>query len=202
MPQPVPAAASPAALPAVAHPAPVPAADQLRPAFAAALSPAAPGRVVVRLEPAELGRIQVGILRHPDGPARIELLAERPDTLQLLMRDQPALHRALDQAGVPADGRVLHFQLGTPDATRDAPPPAPSSAQAGPSLGTGLGAGLNGQPGGSNAGGGQSGSQGGGRGQPPGWAGSTLPGGRDAGPTMPRPFRTAAGVRPGVDITA
>lgn len=110
----------------------MPAPDQLGPAFLAAASPAGPSRVVVRLDPAELGLVQVGIVRQPDGPARIELMAERPETLQLLMRDQPALHRALDLAGVPVEGRTLHFQLGAPDAARDpAPAPQPGAAAGG-----------------------------------------------------------------------
>jgi flagellar hook-length control protein FliK len=133
-PVPAPAGASSAADAAVMpHAAPaMPAPDQLGPAFLAAASPAGPSRVVVRLDPAELGLVQVGIVRQPDGPARIELMAERPETLQLLMRDQPALHRALDLAGVPVEGRTLHFQLGAPDAARDpAPAPQPGAAAGG-----------------------------------------------------------------------
>ena len=74
----------------------------------------APQTLVIRLDPAELGRVQVHIERTADGLSRISLHAERPDTLQLLVRDQPQLHRALDLAGVPPDGRMLQFQL-TPD---------------------------------------------------------------------------------------
>lgn len=82
-PVPAPAGASSAADAAVMpHAAPaMPAPDQLGPAFLAAASPAGPSRVVVRLDPAELGLVQVGIVRQPDGPARIELMAERPETL-------------------------------------------------------------------------------------------------------------------------
>ena len=39
------------------------------------------------------------------------LIVERPQTLLLLLRDQDQLHRALDQAGVPADGRTVSFHL-------------------------------------------------------------------------------------------
>ena len=35
--------------------------------------------------------------------------------MTLLLRDQHDLHRALDQAGVPADGRTLSFQLASQD---------------------------------------------------------------------------------------
>ena len=71
----------------------------------------APQTLVIRLEPAELGRVQVLIERSAEGLSLITLQAERPDTLQLLVRDQPQLHRALDLAGVPTDGRLLQFQL-------------------------------------------------------------------------------------------
>lgn len=121
-----------------------PLAGQLGPAFTSlaftspaftALASAGPARLVVRLDPAELGPVQVGITRPPDGPPRIELTAERPETLMLLMHDQPALHRALDLAGVPAEGRTLHFQLGTPDTS---PNPAPAAnTTAGSSFGQG-----------------------------------------------------------------
>ena len=40
---------------------------------------------------------------------------QRPETLALLLRDQPQLQQALDQAGVPSDGRHLVLQLDTPD---------------------------------------------------------------------------------------
>ena len=187
------------------HPMPTPAPDQLRSAFAAASASASagPAHLVVRLDPAELGRVQVGITRQPDGPARIELLAERPDTLQLLMRDQPALHRALDQAGVPAEGRLLHFQLGTPEAGRDSPGAGPSwsgpssgAAQPGGGPGAGPGAGMGGQPHGGPGG------QSGGRGPAQGWGGPASRTDQDAAfPVDTAPRRTFQSRR-GVDITA
>ncbi len=175
------------------HAAPsLPTPDQLRPAFAAAASATGPSHVIVRLDPAELGRVQVGILRQPDGASRIELVAEQPETLQLLMRDQPALHRALDLAGVPAEGRTLHFQVGSPDPARDpAPTPATQSGLAGGNLGSSMNS-----PGG---GGSQAGS---GRGQPPAWSGPPVRG-AELSTHLPHPaFRSPHGLRAGVDITA
>ena len=174
------------------HAAPsLPTPDQLRPAFAAAAAATGPSHVIVRLDPAELGRVQVGILRQPDGPSRIELVAERPETLQLLMRDQPALHRALDLAGVPAEGRTLHFQVGSPDLARD-PAPAPA-AQPGLAGGN-MGGSMNSPGGGSQPGSG--------RGQPPGWSGPPICG-AEPGAQLPHPaFRSPHGLRAGVDITA
>ncbi len=71
--------------------------------------------MTVRLDPEALGAVQVRIDRPKDGPARIEVTVERPETLSLLLRDQPQLQRALDQAGIPQDGRSLTFQIATPD---------------------------------------------------------------------------------------
>lgn len=175
------------------HAAPsLPTPDQLRPAFAAVAAATGPSHVIVRLDPAELGRLQVGILRQPDGPSRIELVAERPETLQLLMRDQPALHRALDLAGVPAEGRTLHFQVGSPDPARDPSPTATTQ----PGLASGnMGGSMNNPSGGGS----QPGS---GRGQPPGWSGAPVRG-AEPDTRLPHPaFRSPHGLRAGVDITA
>ncbi|HVZ08745.1 flagellar hook-length control protein FliK [Rhodopila sp.] len=66
-------------------------------------------RVTVRLHPAELGMVQVRIERGQDGATQVTVTAEKPGTLTLLQRDHADLHRALDQAGIPADGRTLSF---------------------------------------------------------------------------------------------
>ncbi|HTN11183.1 MAG TPA: flagellar hook-length control protein FliK [Acetobacteraceae bacterium] len=71
-------------------------------------------QLTLRLDPAELGHLQIAITRPKDAPPSVALTVERPETLLLLLRDQPALHRALDQAGVPADGRNVSFQLAAP----------------------------------------------------------------------------------------
>ena len=56
--------------------------------------------------------MEIRIERPADAPARVVLAVERPDTLMMLMRDQPQLNRALDAAGVSPDGRTLQFSLG------------------------------------------------------------------------------------------
>ena len=77
--------------------------------------PLTPPRVLsVQLDPEELGRVRIRIDRGGDGPARVDLTVDRPETLQLLLRDQTALHRALDQAGVTPDARVIRFHLADP----------------------------------------------------------------------------------------
>lgn len=74
-------------------------------------------RLIVRLEPPELGRVEVRVDRAADAPVRIDVTVQRPETLQLLLRDQPQLQHALDQAGLPADGRNVTFHIAPPSAT-------------------------------------------------------------------------------------
>jgi hypothetical protein len=76
-------------------------------------------QMTVRLHPAELGMVQVRIERATSGLTQIDITADKPATLLALQRDQPALHRALDQAGVSPAGRTISFH---------AVPPAPASS--------------------------------------------------------------------------
>ncbi len=111
-------------------------ASQVGPALASFAASAAhsgaPQSLVIRLDPMELGRVQVRIKRSPDGSARVDLVVERPDTLLLLLRDQPQLHRALDLAGVPSTDRTLQFHLTPPGATTPSPMSPQSNADHGP----------------------------------------------------------------------
>ena len=91
---------------------------QLAPTFTAIAQPgdsAAAKSLIIRLDPAELGHVQVRIDRPTGGPARVELIVERTDTLMMLMQDRPRLDQALTQAGVPPEGRTLQFNLGSQD---------------------------------------------------------------------------------------
>jgi hypothetical protein len=89
-------------------------------------------RLTVQLEPAELGRVQIRVERRKDGPTLVTLTADRPQTLNLLVRDKAELDRALDQAGVPVEGRSIAFRLGAADGPASAntatPPAAPPPA--------------------------------------------------------------------------
>jgi hypothetical protein len=76
-------------------------------------------QMTVRLHPAELGMVQVRIERATSGLTQVDIIADKPETLLALQRDQPALHRTLDQAGVPSAGRTISFH---------AVPPAPASS--------------------------------------------------------------------------
>lgn len=135
-PHPAPAPSqAPARSPAADRPAPPPAAAQVGPAlasFAASAShPGAPQHLTIRLDPMDLGRVQVRIERSPDGSARVDLKVEKPDTLLLLLRDQPQLHRALDLAGVPSTERTLQFHLAPPDTASSGGMAAQSNADGG-----------------------------------------------------------------------
>lgn len=81
----------------------------------AAGSSASPGSVTVTLEPVELGRVEISVRSENEQQARIHIVAERPETLLLLVRDQAALDRALAQAGVGAEGRAFSFDLAARD---------------------------------------------------------------------------------------
>jgi hypothetical protein len=90
------------------HPA-MPAA-QLAPALMTlAKTPDGSQQMTVRLNPDQLGMVQIRLDRAPSGATHIQILADRPETLQALQRDQPALHKTLDEAGIPGAGRTLAF---------------------------------------------------------------------------------------------
>ena len=68
-------------------------------------------RFQVRLDPPELGRVDVRLNIGDDGVARAHLVVERSETLDMFMRDQRQLERALEQAGVKTDENSLQFSL-------------------------------------------------------------------------------------------
>jgi len=68
-------------------------------------------RFEIRLDPAELGRIDVRLDIDKDGNVSSRLVIERADTYDLLRRDQSALERALQQAGLKTSENALEFSL-------------------------------------------------------------------------------------------
>jgi flagellar hook-length control protein FliK len=61
----------------------------------------------IRLDPAELGRIEVRLEIDEDGGVKAHLTVDRVETLALLQRDARSLERAFEQAGLkPTDGSV------------------------------------------------------------------------------------------------
>ncbi len=91
-------------------------ADQVSPALVGILKSAdGTQSVTVRLQPAELGQVQIRVERTNEGTAHVGITADRPETLQLLQRDLPRLEQALDQAGIQSNGRSVSFQATPPD---------------------------------------------------------------------------------------
>jgi flagellar hook-length control protein FliK len=65
----------------------------------------------IRLDPPELGRIDVRLGVDGNGQATTHVTVDRPDTLQLLQNQQPQLQQALEQAGLKTADNGLQFTL-------------------------------------------------------------------------------------------
>lgn len=68
-------------------------------------------RFQIRLDPPELGRVDVELKITSDGAVKAHLTVERSETLDLFLRDQKGLERALDAAGLKVDQDALQFSL-------------------------------------------------------------------------------------------
>ena len=68
-------------------------------------------RFEIRLDPAELGRIDVRIDVDRNGQVTSHLTVERPETLSMLRQDAPQLQRQLDDAGFKTGDGGLQFSL-------------------------------------------------------------------------------------------
>ncbi|MGJ3263823.1 MAG: flagellar hook-length control protein FliK [Salinarimonas sp.] len=67
-------------------------------------------RFTIRLDPVELGRIDVS-LEIEEGEVTARLQVERPETLLLLQRDAKALERAFEQAGLKTNESSVQMSL-------------------------------------------------------------------------------------------
>lgn len=65
----------------------------------------------IRLDPAELGRVDVRLTVDDMGKAQATLSVEKPQTLELLQKDQGHLERALKDAGLDLTQNGLNFSL-------------------------------------------------------------------------------------------
>lgn len=68
------------------------------------------GKISIKLNPEELGRVDVKLDIGRDGMVRATVMADRPETLDLLQRDARGLERALQEAGLKTDGQSLNFE--------------------------------------------------------------------------------------------
>ena len=80
-------------------------------------------RFEIRLDPADLGRIDVRIDVDRNGQVTSHLTVEKPETLSMLRQDAPQLQRALDAVpaeakaaaeGVGGRGAKVHWKLHPP----------------------------------------------------------------------------------------
>jgi flagellar hook-length control protein FliK len=65
----------------------------------------------IRLDPPDLGRIEVRLDVDKDGNVTSNMIVDRPETLDLLRRDAAGLDRALQDAGLKTSNNGLQFQL-------------------------------------------------------------------------------------------
>jgi hypothetical protein len=65
----------------------------------------------IRLDPPELGRIDVRLHIDSTGQVTSHLIADRSDTLDMLRRDAADLERSLQQAGLKTSDQALQFSL-------------------------------------------------------------------------------------------
>jgi len=68
-------------------------------------------RFQMRFDPPELGRVDVNMRVGADGGVHAHLIVERPETLDMFLRDQRGLERALEAAGLKAESENLQFSL-------------------------------------------------------------------------------------------
>lgn len=69
-------------------------------------------RFQIRLDPPELGRIDVRLSVDNSGTVQARMTVERAETLDLMQRDQRSLQQALQQAGLDTSKTNLEFSLG------------------------------------------------------------------------------------------
>jgi hypothetical protein len=89
-------------------------AAQAMPALIALAGTRTSQSIKLTLDPGSLGKLDIRIERSVDA-VNVQLTAEKPETAALLARDQSELHKVLDQAGLPADGRSITFHVAAPD---------------------------------------------------------------------------------------
>ncbi|MGN6310146.1 MAG: flagellar hook-length control protein FliK [Xanthobacteraceae bacterium] len=77
----------------------------------AASARAGNSRFEIRLDPAELGRIDVRLDVDRHGNVTSHLTVEKPETLAMLRQDAPQLQRSLEDAGLKTGQSGLQFSL-------------------------------------------------------------------------------------------
>ena len=73
----------------------------------------------IRLDPPELGRVEIRLSLDDSGKAQANLVVDKPQTLELLQRDASALTQSLADAGVSLSNNGLNFSLRGQDRQSD-----------------------------------------------------------------------------------
>ncbi len=81
------------------------------PVAIAARAQAGSNQFDIKLDPPELGRIDVRLDINSSGQVTLHVTVDRPETLTLLQNQQPQLERALEQAGLRTADNGLQFSL-------------------------------------------------------------------------------------------
>ena len=68
-------------------------------------------KINIKLHPAHLGRVEVRLDIAADGQLSAVIMAEKPETLELLQRDIKGLEKALQQAGLDTNSNSFNFGL-------------------------------------------------------------------------------------------
>ncbi|KZM49585.1 hypothetical protein OA90_14010 [Labrenzia sp. OB1] len=68
-------------------------------------------RFQMRFDPPELGRVEVNMKVSSDGSVHAHLIVDRPETLDMFLRDQRGLEKALEAAGLNPDSENMQFSL-------------------------------------------------------------------------------------------
>ena len=71
--------------------------------------------MTLRLDPPDLGRIEVHMQFTKDKTMKAHMVIEKPETLLMLQRDAQILERSLHEAGMDAGGNALSFELAAQD---------------------------------------------------------------------------------------
>lgn len=67
-------------------------------------------RINIRLSPASMGKVEVKLELAPDKTVQAIVIAEKPETLDILERDARTLQRALEEAGLRTNSDSLSFE--------------------------------------------------------------------------------------------
>ena len=84
----------------------------------------------IRLDPPELGRVDVRLTVDAAGKAQAHLAVDKPQTLEMLQRDSGSLARALRDSGVQLNNNGLQFSLKGQSRQSDTPSRSPSRTRA------------------------------------------------------------------------